>query len=292
MPTQEAFVSHVGPRSHYSEPMERRRRRPQSTHFVVKSAFNGYSSRVLACAFPAAGNTIVGFDGCHTCLSRGLPTSHYAIWLKMACPNVQSGPPDEYRIIRMTMQTRWEIYISKGAPIGLLYRAWDESELLTDIIFGKPESHRITSRIALEDAKWRRSTYSEDGNDPIVIDAETLIEEEDAVPSYMEFLLLKGAIAHMAPDSEETLSYHVLSPADFHGVAQEASIWSPGLNLWEIETNGELASTHWTEDGDVVQSDWNGVSSILSTPEEATSALRGIVDDDVLDEYLARETAN
>ena len=53
-------------------------------------------------------------------------------------------------------ETRWEVFVDAAdSPIGLLYRRWSSSELLTDIIFTQPEPHRITSRIELD---GRRTT--------------------------------------------------------------------------------------------------------------------------------------
>lgn len=189
----------------------------------------------------------------------------------------------------MAIQTRWEVFRSHDHPIGLLYRRWSETELLTDIIFGKPEPHRITSHIELAGTSWTRSTYREDSDNPVVIEAAGLIEEEDAIPTYMEFLLLSSALGHMESGGEETLRYHVLSPADYHGAAQEASLWSPNAGQWEIETNGDLSSTHWTEGTQIVRSEWNGVSSVLTPPAEAVKQLAGIIAPEILAEYLAAE---
>ncbi|MGO1592190.1 MAG: hypothetical protein ACTHW1_03155 [Ancrocorticia sp.] len=191
--------------------------------------------------------------------------------------------------------TRWEIFETAGAtdgtgaePIGLLYRRWDARELVTEVIFARPERHRVHSRITFNGMRWATSRYVEDDQEPVVIEAESLIEEEDAIPAYMEFLVLRDAITTI-DDGDHTLSYHVITPSDPHGIAQDASMWQPEAGVWEIETNGDLASTHWVEDGQIVRSDWRGVVSRPVSPADAVAALRGIVDDDELTSLIAAE---
>ncbi|MFT0848952.1 hypothetical protein VR010_14530 [Actinomycetaceae bacterium L2_0104] len=186
--------------------------------------------------------------------------------------------------------SRWEIFYDEDdAPIGLLYRRWSSRELLTDIIFASPERHRITCRIELEGRRWVRSRYIEDGAEPVVVEAVELIEEEDAIPTDMEYFLLNDAIANASADDEHTVSYHVFAPNDRHAIAQDASIWSPQDGIWEIEANGELASSHTVVDGEIVSSDWRGVRSRPVPARQAVDQLRGIVDDDVLDTLLATD---
>lgn len=188
-------------------------------------------------------------------------------------------------------ETRWEVFVDAAdSPIGLLYRRWSSSELLTDIIFTQPEPHRITSRIELDERRWIHSSYVEDGHEPVEINAAELIEEEDAIPTYMEFFLLSDAVNGFSTDDEHTVSYHVLAPNDRHGIAQDASIWSPEEGLWEIETNGELASRHRVVDGAIVESDWLGVRSRPLSASEAVEQLRSVIDDDVLATFFVSET--
>lgn len=205
-----------------------------------------------------------------------------------------------------TVQTRWEILETAPAvsasgttspapaaapapePIGLLYRRWDATELVTELIFARPEPHRIRSRIVFESKRWVTSYYAEDDQDPVTIEAKGLIEEEDAIPSYMEFLVLHDA-ASTFKDGDHTISYHVITPSDPHGIAQNASMWQPEAGMWEIETNGDLASTHWVEDGSVVRSDWRGYVSRLVQPAQAVRALSGVIDDGELAALLSHE---
>ncbi|MFT3943441.1 MAG: hypothetical protein QM705_06405 [Ancrocorticia sp.] len=188
------------------------------------------------------------------------------------------------------IHTRWEVFLGDSdSPIGLLYRRWSEHELLTEVVFAQPEPHRITSRIELEGRRWIRSHYVEDGLEPVEISAADLIEEEDAIPTYMEFFLLRDAITNFSSDDEHTVSYHVLAPNDRHGIAQDASIWSPEEGLWEIETNGDLASRHRVAGGKIIESDWLGVRSRPVSAQEAAAQLRSIIDDDVLAPLLADE---
>ncbi len=186
--------------------------------------------------------------------------------------------------------SRWEIYYGPSdEPIGLLHRRWDAAELVTTIIFASPEPHHVINRIELEGRRWIRSHYTEDGSDPIVIEAAGLIEEEDAIPTTMEFLLLRDAIANASTADEHTVSYHVFAPNDRRGVAQDASMWSPESGIWEIEANGELASSHRVVSGEIVSSDWLGVRSRPVSADQAEEHLRSLVDDDVLDALLAIE---
>ena len=186
------------------------------------------------------------------------------------------------------IETRWEIFFdATDSPIGLLYRRWSSSELHTEVIFAQPEPHRITSHIELDGRRWIRSHYVEDAHEPVEIDAASLIEEDDAIPTYMEFFLLRDAITGFNTDDEHTVSYHVLAPNDRHGIAQDASIWSPDEGLWEIETNGELASRHRVAGGEIIESDWLGVRSRPVSAQEAAEQLRSIIDDDVLASLLA-----
>ncbi|WP_273488391.1 hypothetical protein [Ancrocorticia populi] len=195
-------------------------------------------------------------------------------------------------------ETRWELFetpevasleSTAAEPIGLLYRRWNETELVTEVIFAHPEPHRISSVITLEGKRWTTSRFVEDGTDPVIINAEDLIEEEDAIPAYMEFFLLQDAA--QLEDSDHTISYHVITPSDPHGIAEDASMWQPEAGTWEIETNGDLASTHWVEEGQIVRSDWQGVVSRPVSPDEAVRTLKGIIDDDELSSLLAHETA-
>lgn len=188
-------------------------------------------------------------------------------------------------------QIRWEVFFDNTeSPIGLLYRRWDAGELLTKIIFTGPESHRITSRIELHGRRWVRSHYVEDGHEPVEITAANLIEEDDAIPTYMEFFLLRDAVESFSTEDEHTVSYHVLAPNDRHGIAQDASIWSPEEGLWEIETNGELASRHRVVGGEIVESDWLGVRSRPVTARQAAEQLHSEIDDDVLATFFTSET--
>lgn len=59
-----------------------------------------------------------------------------------------------------------------------------------------------------------------------MIEAAGLIEEEDAIPTTMEFLLLRGCHRHGSTADEHTVSYHVFAPNDRRSVAQDASMWS------------------------------------------------------------------
>lgn len=189
------------------------------------------------------------------------------------------------------IHTRWEVFLdNSGSPIGLLYRRWSEHYLLTDILFTEPESHRITSHIELDGRRWISSRYVEDSHEAVEITAADLIEEDDAIPTYMEFFLLRDAIANFTTEDEHTVSYHILAPNDRHGIAQDASIWSPEEGLWEIETNGELASRHRVIDGEIVESDWLGVRSRPISAHEATEQLRSVIDDDVLATFFTSET--
>ena len=189
--------------------------------------------------------------------------------------------------------SRWEIYYDDAdSPIGLLHRRWNDGELVTTIVFASPEPHRITSTIELEGRRWIRSHYTEDGSDPVTLEAIELIEEEDAILTHMEFLLLGDAIANAASDDEHTVSYHVVAPNDRRGIAQDASMWSPRDGVWEIETNGELASSHRVVDGEIVSSDWLGVRSRPLPAQQAAEQLRSIVDDDVLAALLAAESGS
>lgn len=184
--------------------------------------------------------------------------------------------------------TRWEVFVDDSdSPLGLLYRRWSEHYLHTEIIFAIPEPHRITSHIELEGRRWISSRYLEDSLEPIEISAAALIEEDDAIPTYMEFFLLRDAITNFTSDDEHTVSYHVLAPNDRHGIAQDASIWSPDEGIWEIETNGELASRHRVAGGEIVESDWLGVRSRPVSAQEAAEQLRSVIDDDVLTPLLA-----
>lgn len=187
-------------------------------------------------------------------------------------------------------QSRWEIFEATGAaagqPIGLLYRRWDDRELVTEAIFA---DHHATSTITLNEKRWITSRFVEDGEDPVILNAESLIEEDDAIIDHMEFLVLRDAIATLGNAGDHTISYHVIIPSDPHGVAQDASMWQPADGVWEIERGGDLVSTHWVEDGRVVRSDWRGATSRPVSAREAGSKLRGIIDDDELNRLLATE---
>ncbi|MCF2706945.1 hypothetical protein I6E29_06650 [Arcanobacterium haemolyticum] len=184
-------------------------------------------------------------------------------------------------------ETRWELLYGNDGLVGLVFRRWNDDELLTDEIYGGRDPHRITTTIELIGKRWKRSTCVENDDTPIVLNAEELIEEEDAIPEPLEFFLLRSAIETLPHDSDATLTYHVLSPNDRHGIATEASIWSPSEGCWEIEEAGELRSTHWVKDGEITRSVRGSIVAIPHLPEAAAASLRGVIADEIIDEHLA-----
>lgn len=186
--------------------------------------------------------------------------------------------------------SRWEIFHNeRNMPIGLLHRRWNSDELVTTVVFGNPEPHHVVDRIELAGRRWIRSHHTEDGAEPVVVEAAGLIEEEDTIPTTMEFLLLMDTIANVSTDDEHTVSYHVFAPNDRHALAEDASIWSPEEGIWEIEVNGELASTHRVHDGEIIASDWQGVRSSPVPAEVAATVLNNVIDQGILQQILRSE---
>lgn len=182
---------------------------------------------------------------------------------------------------------RWDIIrTTSDEPIGLLYREWDESHLVTE--YALNDGARYSSRIELNGPSWTRSTYTEPSESPVVLEAVNLLEEEDAIPSDLEFLLLHQAIRDSEPGSDATLSYHTIFAGDPRGRAREASMWQAEPNVWEIEVDGELESTHWVTGTTVTRSRIGAASYIPATVSDVRAALTArLLPEPVLSEFLA-----
>ncbi len=186
--------------------------------------------------------------------------------------------------------TRWEILYAGDNPLGLLYRRWNETELMTARILGGDDPHRIGTTIALSGHQWTTCTYVENDDTPVTIDSSILIEHEDAIPEPLEFLILRDVVTIPHAEEHLTESYHVIHPSDSHGTAIEASMWTPDDVMWEIEAEGRMTSSHTVHNGEIIESRWDdGLLSRPASPTEAIATLRGIVDDETLEALLTGE---
>ncbi|RTE47816.1 hypothetical protein [Actinobaculum sp. 352] len=186
------------------------------------------------------------------------------------------------------VHTRWEVFTSHDEPVGLLYRRWDETELITETAFSNGE--RFSSRVLLSGNSWTRCEYTEDTDDPIILDALSLeYEPEDAIPSPLVFLLVQRLVNEGA-DRADPVAFHVIDPSDRSGLARPASIWVPDVSSIDVEIDGVLDWRFRIDNGAIVSvTHSNCLDSREDTSSGAAARLRGIIDDALIKHLLALE---
>jgi hypothetical protein len=187
--------------------------------------------------------------------------------------------------------TRWEVFTSHDEPVGLLYRRWDETELITETVFGHDE--RLSSRIILSGTSWARSEYTEGEDDPIILDALSLeYEPEDAIPWPLVFLLVERLVTE-GTDLATPVAFHVIEPSDRSGLARPAAVWAPDADTIEVEIDGLLDTTYRVANGAIIASTHNhGLDSHVDMPRTAAARLHGVVDEALLNRLLALEPSS
>lgn len=152
---------------------------------------------------------------------------------------------------------------SDGTRIGIQRWSRTQSAITFDRVLTTPEAYRVHVALEMEGKRWAECTLTEEikgQRTTTSVQAEGLIEEEDLIPTTLEYFMVRDAEASLlratpgetsASHSENhpSFHYHVFEEHDPHALSQEGTIYQLEVGIWEVEREGDFAATYRFHDG-------------------------------------------